>query len=172
MGLADQPAIHAGSAQVVAHGLLAHAQGKAVELGAMRGSIAPGIGRHARRAAYGRLHIGTGETHPARGNGVDMRGVQCRMTGAGKIVEAQLVEHDEKDVFGRHDRSFAFIEPNAQRRVREARLCNQDLCSGKGAFIAICICPSSLGAPPIGWRHGTEQAPYPDPTRHHRQGAR
>ena len=105
VGLADQRRAHAERAQIIAHGHLADLERETVPRRAMRLHIAARIGAHARGAADRRLHIGAGETHAARRQRIDVRGFEPRMAVAGQIVPAQLVAHDEKDIFGffRHE---------------------------------------------------------------------
>ena len=96
--LANQVAAHTCLAKMIAHGPLAHPQRVAVELHPVAGGVAPGIARHPRRAARGRLHISAGKAHPLGRKAIDMRGVQMRMACAAQVVEPQLVEHDVENV--------------------------------------------------------------------------
>src|SRR5581483_4255019 len=99
VGLAGERGAHAERAQVIAHGHLADLEWKAVPRRAVRLHVAAGIGAHPRRAADRRLHMRPGEAHAAPGEAVDMRRREMRMAVAGQVIPAELVAHDEQDVF-------------------------------------------------------------------------
>ncbi len=98
--LADEHGAHAQRAQVVAERHLADLERIAVPGGAVRAHVAAGVEAHARGAADGRLHVGAREAHAAGRQRVDVGRVQLGVAGAGEIIPAQLVAHDEEDVAG------------------------------------------------------------------------
>ena len=61
--------------------------------------IAPRIGRHAAGATKWRLDRGAVKANPARGQLVDIGGVQMGMPVATEIIPPQLVEHYEENIF-------------------------------------------------------------------------
>ena len=84
---------------------LANANGKFVPAGPVACHIAASISRHAAGPADWRLDIGIGKADPMRGHPVEIWGVKGLVPGTAKIVEPQLVIHDEKNVLLGH--SFA-----------------------------------------------------------------
>ena len=114
MGLAGQRHADPGSRQEFAQGLLAQGQRHAVPGGAVARHVAAGIEAHAARAADAGLHIGAREAHAARRQRIDRRRLEVRMAGAGQMVRAQLVAHDEQNVL---NLAHGFLS----RRVLRAR---------------------------------------------------
>ena len=100
VALADQQGPHPEGAEIVSDGPLVDPQGKAVAGRTVRAHVAPGVGRHARGPAAGRLRVGVLEAHSARGETVDGRGAQGRVPGAAEVVETQLIAHDPQRVAG------------------------------------------------------------------------
>ena len=115
VGLADQHIAHADLLEVIAQRRLADAQRPAVPVRAVRAHVAAGVEAHARGAADRRLHVGAREAHAARRQRVDVRRLQRRMPGAAEIVVAQLVAHDEEDIFVRGMVRFAITPPPRPR---------------------------------------------------------
>ena len=64
VGFADQPAVHARLAQMVAKGHLADTEREVVPLRAMAGGVAAGVEANPAAAADRRLGVGLGEPHP------------------------------------------------------------------------------------------------------------
>ena len=98
VGLAHQRGADAVGAQVVADGQFFQRQGHGVPRHLMAADIAPGVGRHPRRAADGALGVGAAETHAGGGQAIDVRGVQMRMAVARQVIAAQLIAHDVQHV--------------------------------------------------------------------------
>ena len=98
MRLSNQHCAQADTAQVVAQCRNLDRKRNKVPGGAVAGNIVAGIGGHARRAAYGPLHIGPGEARTPCGQGIDMRCPDRRVAITTQVVAAQLVTHDEKDI--------------------------------------------------------------------------
>ena len=103
VGFAHQNRPRPGRAQVIAQCRLAHPQRHSVPGRAMAAHIAPRIGRHTRRPADRRLHIGVGKAHAARGQSIDMGGMQMRMAIAAEVIKPQLIGHDPQHIgWGAH----------------------------------------------------------------------
>ena len=98
VGLAHQGGADAVGAQVVTDCQFFERQRHCIPRHLMAADIAPGVGRHARRAADGALCIGPTETHAGGGQAVDIRRMQMGMAVAGQVVSAQLVAHDVEHV--------------------------------------------------------------------------
>ena len=86
-------------AEIVAERELTDRQRHPVPSSAVAEHGAARIEGRARRAADGGLHIGTIETQATGGQSVDVRCFQMRMPVAAEVIEAELVRHDEQDVF-------------------------------------------------------------------------
>ena len=97
--LAHQHRLHPERAQIVAERHLADLQRHAVPGRAMRLHIAPGVEAHARGSAHRRLHIGAREAHTLGRKPIDVRRGQPGVSVAGQVIPAQLVAHDEENVF-------------------------------------------------------------------------
>ncbi|MNN47113.1 hypothetical protein D3C81_1615190 [compost metagenome] len=98
VGLAHQRGTYAMGPQVVTDGQFFQRQGHGVPGDLMAADIAPGVGRHPRRAADGALGVGTTETHAGGGQAIDVGGVQVRMAVARQVIAAQLIAHDVQHV--------------------------------------------------------------------------
>ena len=99
MGFADERAAQALGADEITDIALADRERHAVPGRPVAVDVAPGQVGHARRPAERRLHEGTGEVHALRGKPVDMRRFQMRVSVAGQVIPAQLVAHDEENIF-------------------------------------------------------------------------
>ena len=95
MRLADEPAIHARLAQMIAQRVLTDPQRKIVPGRAMARYIAAGVEAHAAGTANRRLHISVGKAHTHRRNPIEIRCLQMRMTSTAQIIEPQLVIHNK-----------------------------------------------------------------------------
>ena len=100
VGLADERRRDPERTQIVAERHLADLERKSIPRRTVRLHVAPGVEAHARGAADRRLHIGAREPHATRRQRVDVRRAQRGMARAGQVIPAQLVAHDEQDVFG------------------------------------------------------------------------
>ena len=108
VSLARQRHADAGRPQVVADGLLAQGQRHAVPGGAVREHVAAGVVAHARGAADTRLHIGAREQHALGRQRIDGGRLEMRMAGARQVIGAQLVAHDEQNIFDLAHESSSF----------------------------------------------------------------
>ena len=117
MGLADQGNAVAERPQVVAERQLGRPQRHRIIGGAVARHVTAGIEGHARRPADRRLAIGAFEQHAALRQRIDMRGLQGRMAGAGQVIGAQLVGHDEKDVADLTHRRAPCLPPSCGRQI-------------------------------------------------------
>lgn len=98
VGLAHQCSADAVGPQVVAQGQFLKRQGHGVPRHLVAADVAPGVGRHPRRAADGALGVGAAEAHPGGGQAVDVGGVQVRVAVARQVIPAQLIAHDVEHV--------------------------------------------------------------------------
>ena len=99
MGFANQPAVDTSRAQMIAQSKLADLERDLVVACTMALHIAARICAHPRGAADGRLNIGTVKAHALACEPVNVWGVKMWMTIAAQVVPAQLVKHDEENVF-------------------------------------------------------------------------
>ncbi|MCY1526789.1 hypothetical protein D9M68_618290 [compost metagenome] len=88
MGFPDQDRTHAQRPQMVADRHLPGLERHEVPACPVRVHVAAGVVAHARWAADGGLDIGPVEDHAARGQAVDIRGLERRMSETGQMIGA------------------------------------------------------------------------------------
>ena len=97
----------------------------------MAADVAPSIEGHPRGTANGRLRIGMGEPHAFFRQPVDIGCLDGGMTVAAKVIEPQLIEHDEEYVlrFGLHKPLLSMISPcGGAARIDGSKLSEGSAC--------------------------------------------
>ena len=117
VGLPAEHGLHPEGTQVVPEGHLADPERNAVPDRAVAADVAPGVEAHPARPADRRLHVGAIETHPARGERVDVRGADRRVPVAAEVVEPKLVRHDEQHVHRRRPAGASGTSGALRRRA-------------------------------------------------------
>ena len=107
---------------MIGQGPFVNAQREIIVVAAMRHDITAGIERGPRRAKYRGIAKRVGETYALGGERVDMGRVERRQASAAKIIRAQLVSHDEQNVFnGCHGRFLARLSGCRDHNMSTAR---------------------------------------------------
>jgi len=99
VGLADDGCCNAKGAEVVTECELSDRKRDLVPCGAVAENGATRVIGRAGGTADGRLHVGALKAHALGCQPVDVRCIKVRVAVARQVIPAQLIRHDEQDVF-------------------------------------------------------------------------